>query len=69
MNEEANDEQGLVKVNEAAVLLRVSARTVWRMISDQQLQKVMVRGATRVRRADVLAHIGGRHPQTVAGRA
>jgi excisionase family DNA binding protein len=38
----------LVTVNEAAKLLCVSGRTVWRMIADGQLKAVHIRGCTRV---------------------
>lgn len=38
----------LVTVSEAAEKLRVSTRTVWRMIADGQLKAVHIRGCTRV---------------------
>ena len=44
----------LVKVAEAALLLCVSPRTVWRMIADKQLTPVRFRRCTRVSLAQVL---------------
>jgi excisionase family DNA binding protein len=53
MNADENN-NGLVQVKRAAALLGVSPRTIWRMIADGQLQKICVRGCTRVLLADVL---------------
>jgi len=43
----------LLRVNEAARMLAVSGRTVWRMISAGQLKPVRFRKCTRVVLADV----------------
>jgi excisionase family DNA binding protein len=39
---------GLLRVSEAAVLLKVSCRTVWRLIADGELKAVRVRRCTRL---------------------
>jgi excisionase family DNA binding protein len=50
----ANENQnGLVRVKQAAVLLGVSPRSVWRMLADGQLRKICVRGCTCLLRAEV----------------
>ena len=38
----------LLRIKEAAEMLSVSLRTVWRMIADDELKAVRVRGCTRV---------------------
>jgi hypothetical protein len=48
------DQNGLVRVKPAAVLLGVSTRTVWRMLADGQLKKICVRGCTCLVLADVV---------------
>jgi excisionase family DNA binding protein len=42
------DSLNLPSVKQAAVMLNVSVRTVWRMIAEGQLKTVHVRGCTRV---------------------
>jgi excisionase family DNA binding protein len=44
----------LLTVDDAARLLAVSAQTVRRMLDDGQLTKVLVRGAVRVREAEII---------------
>jgi excisionase family DNA binding protein len=60
-SEETNNESkaGLVRVKQAAALLGVSPRTVWRMISDQQLKAVHVRRCTCVQMSDLARLIQG----------
>lgn len=48
MSNDGNTVERLIRVKEAAGLLGVSSRTVWRMIADKQLQAVRVRGCTCV---------------------
>jgi excisionase family DNA binding protein len=50
ISEETNDgsDVGLVRVKRAAALLGVSPRTVWRMISENQIKAVHVRRCTCV---------------------
>ncbi len=45
----------LLKIVEAADVLRISGRTVRRLISEGQLPIVRVRGSVRIRRADLEA--------------
>ena len=45
--------RGLLPVKQAAALLGVCPRTVWRMIADGQLPAVRFRRCTRVHWADV----------------
>ena len=47
-------EQRLLRVSEAAAMLGVSQRTIWRMIADGQLIAVHIRGCTRVLRAEAM---------------
>jgi excisionase family DNA binding protein len=47
-NNQFKDAPHLLKVAEAAAMLGVSPRTIWRMIADGQLKAVRVRGCTRV---------------------
>jgi excisionase family DNA binding protein len=44
----------LLSVKDAAQMLGVSGRTVWRMISAGQLTPVHIRGCTRLLLADVM---------------
>jgi len=55
MNSEVTIENGggLVAVKQAAQLLAVSARTVWRMIADGELKVIRVRGCTRLSKAEL----------------
>lgn len=45
---------GFVRVKQAAALLGVSPRTVWRMLADGQLKKICVRGCTCLLLAEVV---------------
>lgn len=47
-------EGGKIRVKQAAALLGVSPRTVWRMLSDGQLKKICVRGCTCLVLAEVV---------------
>ena len=51
--------EGLLRVNEAAAMLAVSPRTIWRMIADEDLTRVIVRGCTRVRSEEVAKYLKG----------
>ena len=42
------NEKGMVRVDQAAALLSVSPRTIWRMIADGQLRAVRYRRCTRI---------------------
>jgi excisionase family DNA binding protein len=46
-----------ISVNEAAVMLGVSPRTVWRMIADGQLTAYRVRGCTRLSPVQVSGYL------------
>jgi excisionase family DNA binding protein len=48
------EQKGMVRVKQAAALLGVSPRTVWRMLADGQLKKICVRGCTCLVLADVV---------------
>jgi excisionase family DNA binding protein len=50
----------LVKVTEAARMLGVSPRTVWRMIADDQLTVCRVRSCTRLSLAQVSSFSQGK---------
>ena len=53
-DEKTNENQnGLIRVKQAAVLLGVSPRSVWRMLADGQLKKICVRGCTCLLRSEV----------------
>lgn len=57
MKSEVNNNEnqlGMVRVKQAATMLGVSPRTVWRMIADGQLKKICVRGCTCLLLADVV---------------
>jgi excisionase family DNA binding protein len=45
--------EALMKISDTARELAVSVRTVYRMVADQQLELVKVRGSSRIRRSDV----------------
>lgn len=49
----------LVKVADAARMLGVSSRTVWRMIADGQLTARRVRSCTRLSLAQVSSYLRG----------
>jgi excisionase family DNA binding protein len=48
MNLLKDNGEGLVTVRQAAEMLAVSPRTIWRMIADGQLRVVRLRGCTRL---------------------
>ena len=52
-------DQLLLTDRDAAVLLRVSARTVRAMIADGRLSAVKIGGATRIRRSDLDVFVSG----------
>ncbi len=55
MNEsESINEGDMIRVNQAAKLLCVSPRTVWRMIAEGQLTPLRFRRCTRLLRSQVL---------------
>lgn len=49
----------LVRIPEAAAMLSVCVRTVWRMIAEGQLTPVRVRRCTRVPLAEILSILKG----------
>jgi excisionase family DNA binding protein len=52
----ANDDIALLRMGEAAQMLRVSRATLWRVIKAGRLEKVeLYPGAFRLRRSDILA--------------
>ncbi len=63
LNASAGDGDGkLVRVRDAAEILGVSVRTVWRMFSDGQLTPVRFRRCTRVLASEIAARmkVGGK---------
>jgi excisionase family DNA binding protein len=60
MNEVASNNEkpsGTVRVPQAAVMLSVSTRTIWRMIAEGQLKPVRFRRCTRLLLADVTKYL------------
>jgi excisionase family DNA binding protein len=57
MNKDGNET--LLTVKEAAEKLRVSRRTVWRMIADGQLTACRFRRCTRLMLSQVLGYLKG----------
>ena len=60
INEGETKPDALVKVTEAARMLGVSSRTVWRMIADGQLTVRRVRSCTRLSLAQVTSFLQGK---------
>ena len=56
MNDTEWNNDSLLRVNEAAEVLSVSKRTVWRMSGDGQLRAVRFRRCTRLAYTDVAAY-------------
>jgi excisionase family DNA binding protein len=54
------DCEALLSVSEAAAMLNVSKRTIWRMIASGELEAVHVRGCTRILRGSVEKYLGVR---------
>ena len=54
---ESSDES--LRVNQAAKILNVSPRTIWRMIADHQLTAYRFRRCTRLSLAQVLSYLKG----------
>ncbi|MDD5140617.1 MAG: helix-turn-helix domain-containing protein [Verrucomicrobiales bacterium] len=48
-----------LRIKEAAAILKVSPRTIWRMIADGQLTASRFRRCTRLLRSQVLGHLKG----------
>ena len=62
MNLEGGNDGGgaaMIRVGQAAAMLSVSTRTVWRMIADGQLTAVRFRRCTRVALAEVQKYVQG----------
>jgi excisionase family DNA binding protein len=56
------EEDGLFYLKEVSEALRVSVKTVRRMIADRQLRYVKVRGQIFIRRGDLQAFLRGQLP-------
>jgi excisionase family DNA binding protein len=56
-NPELNDES--LRVKDAAKILNISQRTIWRMIADGQLTASRFRRCTRLLRSQVASHLKG----------
>ena len=54
---ENNLQRCAISVKDAAVMLGVSPRTIWRMIADGQLTAVRVRGCTRLFSSQVMSYL------------
>jgi excisionase family DNA binding protein len=54
---EAGDES--LRIKDAAAILKVSQRTIWRMIADGQLTASRFRGCTRLLRSQVMGYLKG----------
>jgi excisionase family DNA binding protein len=48
-----------LRIKDAAAILNVSPRTIWRMIADGQLTASRFRRCTRLLRSQVLGHLNG----------
>lgn len=63
MNSDENNKLGMadesLRVKEAAAMLKVNPRTVWRMIADGQLTASRFRHCTRVIRSQVMSYVKG----------
>jgi excisionase family DNA binding protein len=65
-NDEGNDENSgseqfddSLRVKEAATILKVSQRTIWRMVADGQLTACRFRHCTRLLRSQVMSFLKG----------
>ena len=67
MTEVGEDALGLLKVPEAAVLMRLGARTVWRMVHDGEIESIKIGRSRRIPRQAVADYIAGR--RTAAGKS
>lgn len=54
-NNEMINKESMVRVSQAAALLGVSSRTIWRMIAEGQLMAVRFRRCTRLPLAQLYA--------------
>jgi excisionase family DNA binding protein len=54
-----SDTTKMLRASEAAKLLRVHRRTIWRMIAHGQLEGTKVAGSWRVKRSDIEAMLPG----------
>jgi excisionase family DNA binding protein len=57
--EQVTGNGALLRIREAAAILKVSTRTVWRMIAEGQLTVVRVRRCTRLLLSQVNGLCGG----------
>jgi len=48
-----NDPNQLLTIPEAAALLKISTRSVWRLIHEKQLKARRILGTTRIARKDL----------------
>lgn len=59
MTEVGEDALGLLTVPEAAVLMRLGRRTVWRMVHDETIESVKIGRSRRIPRQAVADYIAG----------
>jgi len=60
MTEVGEDALGLLMVPEAAVLMRLGKRTVWRMVHDNEIESIKIGRSRRIPRQAVADYIAGR---------
>lgn len=53
-----------LRIRQAAALLNVSPRTVWRMIADQEMAVFRIRGCTRIPLEEVQKHMRNKDRDT-----
>ena len=59
MTEVGEDALGLLMVPEAAALMRLGKRTVWRMVHDETIESVKIGRSRRIPRQAVADYIAG----------
>jgi excisionase family DNA binding protein len=66
MTEVGEDALGLLMVPEAAVLMRLGKRTVWRMVHDGEIESIKIGRSRRIPRQAVADYIAGRRAASSA---